>query len=151
MSQIKIFYLFLAIISIRHGSEIVVPVQTKIEIHPGLEKAKIEKVSLKVSESISDKYSDKNVNSDIDIPNLPNVKIEISQNAKEAQSDISEATRQIKKVSLENSESMGNKYNDENLNDPVEKVSLKLSNSIVNEYNDANLNENLNDPVEKVS
>ena len=66
-----------------------VPVQTEIEIHPGLEKAKIEKVSLKVSESISKNYNDKDVNSDNAIPNLPNVKIEISQNAKEAQSDIS--------------------------------------------------------------
>ena len=52
---------------------------------------------------------------------------------------------------MEDSESVGNKYNDENLNDPVEKVSLEDSESIVNEYNDANLNANLNDPVEKVS
>ena len=42
-----------------------------------------------MSESISKKYNDKDVNSDNAIPNLPNVKIEISQNAKEAQSDIS--------------------------------------------------------------
>ena len=50
---------------------------------------------------------------------------------------------------------MSNEYNDENLNenlnDPIKKVSLEDSESVVNEYNDTNLNENLNDPVEKVS
>jgi hypothetical protein len=66
----------------------------------------MEKVSLMVSESVV---------------NLPNIKIEISQNAKEAQSDISEVSRQGEKVSLNDSESMGNKQNDENLNDPVDR------------------------------
>ena len=76
-------------------------------------------------------------------------------NTKEAQSDISEATRQIEKVSLEHSKSVVNEYIDknlnENLNDPFEKVSLEESESVVNEYNHTKLNENLNDPVEKVS
>ena len=39
----------------------------------------IEKVSLKMSESISDKYSDKDINSDSDIPKLSNIKMESGQ------------------------------------------------------------------------
>ena len=110
------------------------PVQAELEIHPGLEKAKIENVSLKASESISKKYNDEDVNSDTTVPNQPKVRI-ISQNAKEAQSNISEATRQIEKVSLENSGSIdikyddkNNKYDDKNINDPVEKVFWKTLN-----------------------
>ena len=35
----------------------------------------LEKRSLKVSESINTKYSDKNINSDSDVPKLPNMKV----------------------------------------------------------------------------
>ena len=38
----------------------------------------------------------------------------------------------MEKVSLEDSESVGNEQNDENLNDPVEKVSLEDSESPLN-------------------
>jgi hypothetical protein len=48
----------------------------------------MEKVSLKVSESINDKYSDKDTNSDIYIPKLPNIKMEIMTEAKLSEEDM---------------------------------------------------------------
>ena len=89
----------------------------------------LEESSLKVSESINIKYSDKNINSVSDVPNLPNIKVGVMTEAA-----LSEE-RYIKNENLIQSQN-------------IERVSLKESESVVHEYNDTNLDESLNDPNE---
>ena len=104
-----------------------------------------------MSESINDKYSDKNINSDSYVPKLPSMNIKYSDKNIHTVSDVPNLPNIKLGVMTEAALSEERYIKNANLIQlqNIERVSLKESESVVHEYNDTNLDESLNDPSEK--